>query len=81
MHMFYDGGHFMGGMHWFWCIFWLVLVGAIVFYGWGRPNGPRRQPRETPQQVLQRRLSSGEIAPEEYEKRKGLLDRDAGAKT
>jgi uncharacterized membrane protein len=30
--------------------------------------------------VLQRRLASGEITPEEYEQRKALLDRDAGAK-
>ena len=79
--MFYDAGYFMGGMHWFWWIFWLVLLGVIVFYGWGRQSEQRRRPRETPHEVLQRRLASGEIAPEEYEKRKGLLDRDAGAKT
>ena len=81
MHMFYDGRYFMGGMHWFWWIFWLALMGVIVFYGWGRPNEQRRRPRETPHEVLQRRLASGEIAPEEYEKRKALLDRDAGART
>ncbi|MBE0546776.1 MAG: SHOCT domain-containing protein [Rubrivivax sp.] len=71
----------MGGMHWVWWIFWVALVGVIVFYGWGRPSEQRRRPRETPHEVLQRRLASGEIAPEEYEKRRGLLDRDAGAKT
>jgi len=81
MHMFYDGGYFMGGMHWFWWIFWVVLIGVIVFYGWGRPNEQRRRPRETPHEVLQQRLASGEIAPEEYEKRKVLLDRDASART
>jgi putative membrane protein len=81
MHMFYDGGYVMGGMHWFWWIFWVVLIGVIVFYGWGRPNEQRRRPRETPHEVLQRRLASGEIAPEEYEKRKALLDRDAGPRT
>jgi uncharacterized membrane protein len=30
--------------------------------------------------VLQRRLANGEITPDEYEKRKTLLDRDAGSK-
>jgi putative membrane protein len=81
MHMFYDGGHFMGGMHWFWWIVWVVLIGVIVFYGWGRQSEQRRRSRETPREVLQRRLASGEIAPEEYEKLKALLDRDAGART
>jgi putative membrane protein len=81
MHMFYDGSTFMGGMHWFWWIFWAVLVGVVVFYGWGRQGAQRHRPHETPHAVLQRRLASGEIAPEEYEKRKALLDRDAGART
>ena len=35
MHMYCDGGYFMGGMHWIWWLFWLALIGAIVFYGWG----------------------------------------------
>ena len=74
-------GHFMGGMHWFWWVFWLALIGVIVFYGWGRPSEQRGRPRETPHEVLQRRLASGEISPQEYEKRKALLDRDAGAMT
>jgi putative membrane protein len=63
--MFYDGGTFMGGMHWYGWIFWAVLIGVIVFYGWGRLSEQRRRPRETPHEALQRRLASGEIAPEE----------------
>ena len=78
--MFYDGGVYMGGMHGLWWIFWVVLIAAFVFYGWGRPSEHRRRPRETPQEVLQRRLASGEVSPEEYEKRKALLDRDTGTK-
>ena len=77
--MFYEGNMFMGGMHGLWWIFWLLLVGAIVYSAWGRPDGPQRRPRELPQQLLRRRLASGEISTEEYEKRKTLLDRDAGA--
>jgi putative membrane protein len=79
--MFYDGGFFMGGMHLLWWIFWLVLIGVIVFYGWGRPGEQRRRPRESPHDVLKRRLASGEITPAQYEERKALLDRDAGSKT
>jgi putative membrane protein len=58
----------------------VLLIGVLVFYAWGRPGEQRRSPRETPQQVLQRRLANGEITPDEYEKRKALLDRDAGSK-
>jgi putative membrane protein len=78
--MFYDGGYLMGGMHGLWWIFWVLIAGVLVFYLWGGRGDPRRRPRETPHEVLQRRLASGEIAPEEYEKRKALLDRDAGGK-
>lgn len=78
--MFYDGGMFMGGMHWLWWIFWLVLIGVLAYYTWARPSEQRRRPRETPQQALQRRLANGEITPDDYEQRKALLDRDAGSK-
>lgn len=77
MHMFYNGGYYMGGMHGLWWIFWVALIGFVVFYGWGRP-GERRRQRETPLDVLQRRLASGDITPEAYEARKALLDRDGG---
>lgn len=80
--MFYDsGGYFMGGMHWFWWIFWIALICVIVFYGWGRPDEQRRRSRETPHEVLRRRLASGEITPDQYEQRKALLDRDTAGKT
>ena len=78
--MFYDGGYSMGGMHGLWWFFWLALIGVLVFYGWGSPSAKHRRPRETPLDVLKRRLASGEIAPEQYEQRKALLDRDANAR-
>ncbi|MEP7282773.1 MAG: SHOCT domain-containing protein [Rubrivivax sp.] len=81
MNMFYDGGYFMGGMHGLWWIFWVVLIGVLVFYGWGRPGGQRRRPLESPLEVLQRRLANGEITPDEYQKRKALLDGGSGSKT
>lgn len=73
--MFFDGGFGMGGMHGAWWIFWILLVGALVFFAWGQPG--RRRRRETPREVLQRRLANGEITPDDYEQRKALLDRDA----
>ena len=82
--MFYDGGWFMGGMHFLWWIFWIALVGVLLWTAWGRRDGRRddqqRERRETPHEVLQRRLANGECTPEEYEQRKALLDRDAAAK-
>jgi putative membrane protein len=80
MHMYYDGGYSMGGMHWIWWTFWIVLVGAIVFYRWGRPGDRGQSPGETPYEVLKRRLASGEISADEYGKTKALLDRDASGK-
>ena len=77
--MFYDGGYYMGGMHGLWWFFWLALIGVLVFYGWGSPSVTRQRTRETPLDLLKRRLASGEIAPEQYEQRKALLDRDAKA--
>ncbi len=76
--MFYDGGYIMGGMHGLWWIFWIALVGVIVFYGWGRPSSRRHGPRESPHEVLKRRLANGEISADEYEKHQLLLDRELG---
>lgn len=78
--MVYDGGYFMGGMHWIWWLFWLALIGAIVFYGWGRPGDRRGGPRESPHEVLKRRLANGDISAQEYKQCKALLDRDTDPK-
>jgi putative membrane protein len=78
----YDGGYMMGGVHGLWWLFWLVLLGVLVFGGWGRTRGWRNDSpdtqRNTPHELLHRRLASGEITPAEYEERKSLLDRDVG---
>lgn len=71
--MFFNGGFGMGGMHGTGWFLWIILIGVILFIVFGRPG--RR--RETPHEVLRRRLASGEITTDEYEKRKALLDRDA----
>ena len=80
--MMYDGGYTVGGMHGLWWLFWLVLLAALLFGSWGRLGGRRNRSRETsrdtPHELLHRRLAGGEITPAEYEERKSLLDRDAG---
>ncbi len=79
--MFHDGSY-MVGMHGFWWLFWVLLIGGAWFFsGWGRPRrrGDARL-LETPHEVLGRRLAGGEITPQQYEERKALLDRDAPSK-
>lgn len=64
----------MGGGGWTVAIWALLIVAAawLVVMLLRRGAGPR----ETSQQILQHRLAAGEIAPQEYEHRKGLLDHD-----
>ena len=76
--MYFGDGFNMGGMHGLWWLFWIVLIGALVYATWGRPSERQRGPGETPHEVLRRRLANGEIDGQEYEQRKALLDRDAG---
>lgn len=77
--MFHGNGYYMGGMHGFWWLFWVLLIGMLLFFILRRSNKEGELLRETPHDILQRRLSSGEITPEEYETRKVLLDRDSRA--
>ena len=76
--MYFSDGFHMGGMHGLWWIFWIVLISALVYAAWGGPSKRRRASRESPHEVLRRRLANGEIDVQEYEQRKALLDRDAG---
>ena len=70
---FVEGGWFWG-MHLYWWLFWLVLITA--FFGLLTPV-PRKQARETPLQILQRRYAAGEISTDEYAERKNRLEQDA----
>ena len=66
----------MMGMHALWWVFWIAVVIALVFWGGGGYSARRDRPRETPHEMLRRRLANGEVSTEEYEKRKAVLDRD-----
>jgi putative membrane protein len=74
----FHGVDYIGGMHSWWWLFWIVVIGAVLFYGWGRPARRNDRPRESPHAMLRRRLAAGEITPQEYEDRQALLDRDSG---
>ena len=74
--MFMDRGYYMGGMHTFWWIFWLILVIFVVYAVWSPQQRSRQSERESPHELLQRRLAKGDITPEAYEQAKELLDRD-----
>ncbi|QKO23404.1 SHOCT domain-containing protein [Rhodoferax sp. BAB1] len=76
--MYFDHGYYMGGMHALWWVFWLILVVALVYTGWSPQRRAGRRERESPHELLQRRLARGEITPEAYEQAKTLLDRDTG---
>ena len=78
--MYFDHGYYMGGMHAFWWFFWLILVVVLAIADWSPRQRSRRSDRESPHELLQRRLAKGEITPEAYEQAKALLDRDAGKK-
>ena len=67
----------MMGMHAVWWVFWVGLVILLLFWGGGKNSARRGKPRETPHEALRRRLASGEVSTDEYEKRKMLLDRDS----
>jgi len=47
MHMFAEGGYFMGGMHFLWWMFWLLVVGGIVYYVWRAETSLPRSTRGT----------------------------------
>lgn len=46
--MFFDHGYYMGGMHAFWWLFWLVLVVAFVYAARSPAGRTGRSTRESP---------------------------------
>ena len=71
---YYDTPFF--GMHLLWWVFWVILW--VTFFSFLIPVPRRRwrDLRETPLEILQRRLARGEIDEPEYERRKAVLVRD-----
>lgn len=75
-HMWYGDGH-MVGMHWGWWIFWIIVVGFLIWLvtrttGAGSPGAgtpPPTPPRKSPEEILRERFAGGEISEEEFRKR------------
>ena len=63
-------------MHAFGWFLWVIVVLALLYLGWSPRRRRDRQNRESPHELLRRRLARGEISPEAYEQTKALLDRD-----
>ncbi len=69
--MFHDG-FFMGGM-WFGWIFWIVIIGLVVYLiirFTNQSGGTSNYSNETPLDVLKKRYARGEITKDEFESMK-----------
>lgn len=75
LHNYSDLGFY--GMHMFWWIFWFALLFAGVSFFEPVPRSQSRNRKSSPLEILQKRYANGELADEEYEKKKSRLERDA----
>ncbi|MAT59455.1 MAG: electron transporter RnfE [Ignavibacteriae bacterium] len=73
--MFHDG--FMGGGMWFGWLFWIVIIGLVIFLIVRLTNqktgSQNIQSNENPLDVLKKRYARGEITKEEFESMKNDL--------
>ena len=69
----YDGNQFWG-MHFFWWVFWIIIMIWIFATPWDIPG--HRTKKETPLSILKKRFAKGEITKEEFEEMKKTLDKD-----
>ena len=64
------------GMHFFWWLFWVVLIVSFFSLAFPVPRSRMRQYREDPLAILRRRYAAGAITTEDYEDRKARIERD-----
>ena len=69
-----DDGHHFWGMHFFWWIFWVIILIWIFATPWDIPGQMKR--RETPLGILKKRFAKGEISKDEFEEIKKTLEKD-----
>ena len=71
--MMYNGYHF-GGMHFIWWFIWIMFLLTIFASPYEIPG--QRSRRQSPLDILQNRLASGQITNEEYQEKKTMLEND-----
>ncbi|HEY4628150.1 MAG TPA: SHOCT domain-containing protein [Flavobacterium sp.] len=65
-------GYHFGGMHFFWWIFWIIIVIWIFVTPYNIPG--QRTKTETPLEILKKRFAKGEITKEEFDEKKKFLE-------
>jgi putative membrane protein len=65
-------GYHFGGMHFFWWIFWIIIIIWIFATPYDLPG--QRRKTESPLEILKKRFAKGEITKEEYDEKKKLLE-------
>jgi putative membrane protein len=68
--MYYDNYEFWG-MHFGWWILWIVFLLWIFATPYNIPG--QRTQKDTPLDLLDKRLASGEISKDEYQELKSIL--------
>lgn len=69
--MYYDSYHFWG-MHLIWWFLWLVLLFWIFAVPYDVPG--QRAKKDSPLNILKKRLASGQITNEEYQEKKKIIE-------
>lgn len=77
MNWYGDGGYgwMGGGAMLFMALFWILIVGVgiwLITHAMNRDKS--RHVQDSPKQILDRRLASGEIDAEAYKKSRGLIE-------
>ena len=62
------------GMHLFWWLLWMILLVWIFATPYDIPG--QRKRKDSPLDILQKRLASGKISIEEYQEKKKILEND-----
>ena len=72
-------GYYFGGMHAIWWIIWIFLLIWIFALPYNIPG--QRMRKDSPLDVLRKRLAFGEITNEEYQEKKKILEDDLAKKS
>jgi putative membrane protein len=73
------GGGWMIGMMFLMVLFWAAVIFGIVWLVRGAPRGDwRKERRETPIEILDRRFAEGAISAEDYNERRKVIANTSG---